>query len=236
VDGGFNTLTSLPKWKALKFGGHKLISLSIVTNELMADVTMLGSHLKKAFAAEFGFLIDQAIVSGTGAGVPLGILNSAALIKVAKQSGQAAGTILAENVRDMWARMPLASRRNAVWLVSEDAMSQLDSPDASGFTGIFQPSGVASSAVPLLKGRPVLEIEQASALGTVGDIILVDPTQYITVSNKLRADFSVDFQFNNDQSVFRFTWRIDGKPASSSPITPFNGTVTRSPFVALAAR
>jgi len=40
-----------------------------------------------------------------------------------------------------------------------------------------------------------------------------------------------------DELAFRFTFRVDGKPAYTSPITPYNGSSnTRSPFVALAAR
>jgi hypothetical protein len=47
---------------------------------------------------------------------------------------------------------------------------------------------------------------------------------------------SGDVLFLSDQVVFRFKLRVDGKPLWTSPITPFNGTQTRSPFVALAQR
>jgi len=34
--------------------------------------------------------------------------------------------------------------------------------------------------------------------------------------------------------AFRVTWRVDGKPAWVSALTPFKGSNTQSPFVAIA--
>ena len=112
-------------------------------------------------------------------------------------------------------------------------MAQLDS---FGFTGIFQRAGSAGNAAPLLKGRPVIEVEQAPALGSFGDIVLADLSQYILVDGGFRAMLSADVRFLNDEAVFRFTMRVDGKPAWASPVASWNGSATRSPFVALAAR
>ena len=42
--------------------------------------------------------------------------------------------------------------------------------------------------------------------------------------------------FLTDEQVFRITYRVDGKPMWSVPLTPFKGTNTKSPFVALATR
>jgi len=45
-----------------------------------------------------------------GAGTPLGILNSTALITVAKETGQGSATVISENVNKMWKRLPAPSR------------------------------------------------------------------------------------------------------------------------------
>jgi hypothetical protein len=47
---------------------------------------------------------------------------------------------------------------------------------------------------------------------------------------------SIHVYFTSNQVAFRIVWRQDGKPAWTAPITPANGTATRSPFAALAAR
>jgi hypothetical protein len=36
--------------------------------------------------------------------------------------------------------------------------------------------------------------------------------------------------------AFRFMLRIDGQPTWKKPLTPYQGSVTKSPFVALATR
>ncbi len=226
---------SRPRFKSISFVGRKLIGVCTVTNELLADAALLDFYINRAFAAEFGFKLDAAILRGTGAGVPLGLLNSTALIAVAKETGQAPATILAENVSAMWKRLPVPSRRRAVWLAHEDAESALpalnkDSP------GIYQPAGADGFEFPRLMGAPVLAVEQASPLGTVGDLVLADLSHYLIIDGGIMPALSVHFGFDEDEAVFRFVLHLDGKPEFTSPVTPYSGSTTRSPFVALATR
>jgi HK97 family phage major capsid protein len=86
------------------------------------------------------------------------------------------------------------------------------------------------------KGRPVIAVEQCPALGTVGDIILADLRHYIIIDGGINPAISADVRFLNDEIVWRFVLRVDGKSAFASPITPYAGSTTRSPFVALASR
>lgn len=227
---------SFPRSKLIEFTGRKIIIVTRASRELLNDVPMLASHVNKGFAAEAGFKLDAAIFAGTGAGQPLGMLNSPALITVSKAAGQAAGTIVSENVSAMWSRLPVPCRRRAAWLCNEDAEGQLENLGGASGPAMYMPAGTGGNPYPLLKGRPVLVIEQSPLLGNVGDIVLVDPTQYILMDGGMKYALSVHARFDNDEVVFRFTWRVDGKGAYSSPITPYNSGATRSPFVALAAR
>jgi HK97 family phage major capsid protein len=164
-------------------------------------------------------------------------MKSPALITVTAESGQAA----ANNIAGMWKRLQAPSRRRAVWIASEDVEEQLDRlVEAIGAGGIavpcYQPAGTNGSLYPLLKGRPVIPVEQCPPLGTSGDLILADLAQYILIDGGIRPALSAEVRFNSDELVWRFVLRIDGRPTYSSPITPYNGSVTRSPFVALASR
>ena len=232
---------SLPRWKNLEFGAKKLFAVCVATSELLADAPMLETYVRKAFSAELSFKLDTAILLGTGAGVPLGIMKSAALIEVPKSNGQASATIVAENVESMWSRFAAPCRRRGVWLINEDAEAQLSSVGGPGMnpTGValYMPTGAAGNEYPLLKGRPVVVIEQAQPLGTPGDIILADLSAYAIVESALKMNLSMDVNWSTDQGVFRFVWRLDGQPLWQSPITPYNGSaITRSPFVALGQR
>lgn len=43
-------------------------------------------------------------------------------------------------------------------------------------------------------------------------------------------------RFDYDETVFKFSWRVGGRPDWDSTITPYKGTTARSPYVALATR
>jgi HK97 family phage major capsid protein len=86
------------------------------------------------------------------------------------------------------------------------------------------------------KGRPVITVEQSPALGTPGDIVLADLSQYCIVAKPPANAVSAHVLFLADQTVFRFVLRVDGKPKWTTPVTPFNATSTRSPFVVTAQR
>jgi HK97 family phage major capsid protein len=232
---------SRPKFRLVEFDLKKLISKMTVTDELLADQGALTSIASKAFSEEVMFMTEDAIFEGTGAGQPLGILNSAALISVAKETGQGAATIVKENIDKMWSRMWARSRKNAVWLINQDVEPQLaalNGPVGTGGDLVYLPAGgLSASPYDTLKGRPMISTEYSSALGSVGDISLVDLSQYMLVDKGgAQMATSMHVAFDTDEMRFRITYRVDGKPMWTKDLTPFKGTITKSPFVALAAR
>jgi hypothetical protein len=52
----------------------------------------------------------------------------------------------------------------------------------------------------------------------------------------MQAATSMHVQFLTDQMTFRFIYRVDGESLWHTPLTPFKGTNTKSPFIALANR
>lgn len=89
-----------------------------------------------------------------------------------------------------------------------------------------------------IKGRPVVPVEYCATVGTVGDIILADASQYrmIRKAAGVQQDSSIHVRFLNDETTFRALYRVDGQPMPRSAITPFKGSNTLSPFVVLATR
>lgn len=232
---------SKPKFRQIELTLHKLIGLCYATDELLADAAALEGFIRQAFAAEFGFLLDDAIIRGTGAGQPLGILNAGCLVTVTKEAGQGADTIVWENVVKMYARLFAGSRANSIWLINQAAESQLMQMAMSVGTGgvpVYLPAGGATqSPYATLFGRPVIAIEQCSALGDVGDIIFGDFNGYILAEKGgIESAMSIHVKFDYDESVFRFVMRVDGQPVRASSLTPYKGSDALSHFVALAAR
>jgi HK97 family phage major capsid protein len=234
---------SRPKFRQIELNLKKLIGLCYATDELLTDASALEGVIRQGFASEFGFLLDDAIINGTGAGQPLGILNSGCLVSVDKETGQKAATVVAENVVKMYSRIFAQSRPNAVWLINQNIEPQLFTMSLSVGTGgvpIYMPAGgLSGQPYGTLFGRPVIAIEQAATLGTVGDIIFADLGGYILAEKGgIQSDMSIHVQFLYDESVFRFVLRIDGQPVRSTALTPYKGgsSYTQSHFVALATR
>ncbi len=232
---------SKPKFRQMNLILEKLTGLCYATDELLQDTTALESVIMQGFAEEFGFKVDDALINGTGAGQPLGILNSPALVTIAKEAGQAATTLVTENIINMRARLWARSRPNSVWLINQDVekeLHKLSLPMGTGGVPVYLPaSGLSGLMYDTLYGRPVIPIEQCATLGTVGDIILADFSQYLLIDRSaMQSAVSIHVRFLYDESVFRFIYRVDGEPVWNKPLTPFKGTNTQSPFVTLAAR
>lgn len=234
--------TSKPKLDSVEWTARKVTALVPVSSELLEDSSAMDAYLRRRAPAKIQFKVDLAIVRGTGVGQPLGFLNSPALITVAKEGSQAADTIQRENIDKMWMRMPAPRRRNAMWLINQDAEAQLQS---LSFTGTESPmpvylpnGGYSGQPFDTLKGRPVIYHQATSTLGDVGDISLVDMSQYATVVKQggVRADVSMHLYFDADALAYRFILRVGGHPWLSSPISPRAGSNTLSPFVTLAER
>jgi HK97 family phage major capsid protein len=240
---GEEKLASRPTFKQEELTLEKLTGLCYVTDELLQDAPALESIVREAFANEFGFKLDDAIVRGTGAGQPLGILNSPAKIEVAAESGQVAATIVFENIIAMWSRLPARSMASpsTVWLVNSNTFPQLATMAMSvgvGGVPVWMPAGgLSGNPFSTLMGKPIIPIEQASTVGTVGDIILADLSQYVMIDKGgIQTASSIHVRFVYDETAFRWVLRTDGQPGWTSPITPAQGSTTVSPFVVLATR
>jgi HK97 family phage major capsid protein len=81
----------------------------------------------------------------------------------------------------MWARLWARSRGNAVWYVNQEIEPLLYTLKI-GDKPVYIPAG-GLSEVPYatLFGRPVMPLEQCSAVGEVGDILLADLSQYLLI-------------------------------------------------------
>ena len=220
---------------------EKLMALMYATSENLADAAQLGTLVNEFASDEMAFVLDDSIFNGNGAGKPLGILASPALVSVAKENLQTAATVNAANVAKMWAAVLPQAKKRGAWYIHSNVFPQLmlmTSAATSAAQPIFMPpNGFADAPFGLLLGRPIYEIEQAQEVGTVGDIVFADLSSYgLAKKGGIVAAQSTHVRFVNDESAFRFTMRVNGRPIPKAAITNKNGSTTRSAFVALATR
>ncbi|MBP2653346.1 MAG: phage capsid family protein [Firmicutes bacterium] len=230
--------SSKPKFKKIELNLDKLMALCYLTDELMEDAVALEAIIRQAFAEELAFKLDDAVLNGAGTGIPQGILKSDALVTVAAETSQDADTINHWNILKMYNRMYSRSRGNAVWFINQETEPQLETMTITvGTGGEVSPYAKEYMERGTIKGRPVIPVEQCSALGTVGDIILADMSQYMIIDKGgVNAQSSVHVRFLYDENVMRFTYRVNGMPLWDTAVTPYKGSSTYSPFVALATR
>src|SRR5262249_52895067 len=126
-DEGDQTTTTAPTFGRMQLTLHKLFVMINATDELLGDAAgvALEQYLFRIASEEITFVASDAILNGNGAGQPLGILNSAALIAVAAEGSQDPDTVITANILKMWSRMWAPCRQNAVWLIHQDVEPQL---------------------------------------------------------------------------------------------------------------
>lgn len=230
---GETVAATKPKFRRLTLALKKLLGVTYATDELLADAPALGAWLRRLFALEAAFEVEDAIINGTGLGRPLGILKSEALITVAAESGQGAGTIVPANLVAMGRRLWPASHRSAVWLTGSAGWAQLAGASFSNGAPVVT---YAANGHPYILGMPLELVEYTSELGSLGDVVLADLSQYLVAERDVEFPSSIHVRFLWNESTFKLRYRVDGQPAWASPITPANDAVTVSPFVALEAR
>lgn len=217
---------------------HELYAFVTATDELLQDAPRLEQRLTMKSAEAINYEIDSVIFNGDGNGKPLGFMNANSLVTVAKESGQTAATVVAANVAKMYARMLPQGVARAGWWINSDVIPQLMTMTL-GDQPIWTPpsSGFQNAPGGFLFGRPVRFSEQCKTLGTVGDVVLMDPKGYYALrKGVIQSASSMHLYFDYATTAFRHTFRVGGQPHLSQAIAPKNGSASKSHFVVLATR
>ena len=246
---------SKTQFKKVRIEPKKLTGLYHASGEIIRNVTFLGQEMRQLFGEEFAFKCQDLVVRGTGVGEPLGILNAGCLVTQAKLTNQAADTIKTDNILQMEVKL-MSESPSTVWLVNRETKPQLSVLSITIGTGGIPTCIYSTVSGPMtmdnmtgkfymgkrqafLNGIPCITIEQAAALGDLGDIILADLSQYVTANKgDINEAMSIHVNFIYDQQTFRFLYYFDGQPRWATAITPYKGAATSkvSPFIVLAAR
>lgn len=216
---------------------HKCYAFSAASEEELNDAPLLANRIERKASQAIRWKANDAIIAGNGVGKPKGWRNSGAQVTVAKESGQAADTVVAANVAKMYARLLPGSHSRAFWMANPDVMPQLMTMtlgDQPIWTG---PNQFVDAPGGILLGRPVFFSEHSETVGDKNDIELVDPMgYYAAIRQGITAAQSMHLYFDYDTQAFRWTFRMGGQGHLSAAVTPNKGSATKSHFITLAAR
>ena len=106
----------------IEIDAYKLGSSILVSDELLEDCGVdLKKYIEEAFAHRIGNAEESAFIRGDGNGKPLGIIYQASIGKVTDEKGK----ISADDLVDMEFSLAEPYRKNAVWVMSNDAYCRL---------------------------------------------------------------------------------------------------------------
>jgi HK97 family phage major capsid protein len=241
VDESTAPTESSGKFQQVKLDAKKLMAYLTCPQELVADAPAFNAYLNQVLPKAIAFEEDYRFLQGNGAGQPLGVLhaNNAGLVTASAVSGQGANTIIVDNLAAMYARLLPSSMMNAIWIASIDTFPQLALMAVTGALGnstpVWMNNGVIGAPPAAIYGRPVYFTEKAPALGSAGDLLLIDPSFYLIGDRQVvTTSMSEHFLFSSDKLAYKVIERVDGRPWLQSPITPRNAGNTISAYVVLS--
>ena len=225
-----------PNLKQIELQNYELSGYSVLSNTLLADSAIgLENFLMKLFGKAVAWYEDYAFLRGDGVAKPLGILNWAGLISVARS---AASAFTLSDAAEMYARLlPGWSTKHTCWVVHSTVISKLLQMTASGGGSdtIFIDNARDRPRFVVL-GIPIEVTEKVPALNTLGDIMLANFEHYLLGDREqIEIAYSEHVKFLTNQGAWRFVCRVGGLPWLKDKITQSNASSTLSPFVGLAA-
>jgi HK97 family phage major capsid protein len=226
------------KFGRVKLEAKKLTGGARVPNELWNDAPALNSWLMRSAPQGITFTEDIAFLTGVGGDSPLGVQNAPAAITLTKEGGQAAATIVVENILKMYARVLPQSLGSTIWVANPTTFPELMTLSIPVGTGGAPVAlvNIHSSPTMTMLGRPLILSEKVPALGSAGDLGIYDFGFYLIGDRQaVSMESSEHSRFMNDETEVRIILRVDGRPWIQSALTPKNGD-SLSPFVILGAR
>jgi len=220
---------------------NKLTAYVKVSEEMLEDSIALESYIKQEAPEAMLHKINSAIINGVGSNKPQGILQCGYTLNVAKESGQAADSIVYKNLIKMEAR--LINSAQGVWIAHAEAKEQLRQLKDDNGNFIYlngaQFANAAAAPFDTLLGKPIIYMMGAMPqLGDRGDIILGNMSHYITAmkSSGVKQQISTHVHFDRDLVAFKFTTRVAGQCPYKAPITTENGNYQMSGFTTIEDR
>ena len=240
---------STPSFGRVVLEARKLAALMTVPNELADDgAGAFGDFLARVIAKGLAWVEDDYFIgtNGTGVWCPQSLINAPCAVSVSRGTSS---KVLQIDLAAMFKALHPAAKMsgytpgytNVRWLLSASAMDQIlelylafgtPANQAVGSSDWFQ-AGDGDRVGPSLLGLPVTVTDHQPAVGSKGDVILADLSQYLIGDRQvMTVERASEALFANDQSYFRVRSRVDGRYWVQSSTTTEAGQSV-SPVVVL---
>lgn len=228
-----------PAFRMIDLKINKLSCFTKTSSELLEDSGIpLSETIAYVFASVISDEEDWQYINGTGAGRPLGVLNSDCLITIAEEDAQSPGELAYQNIYKIFAQFMPQSYKTGIWLASISLIPSLMT--------LSQPIGLAGERIRIMRegkpgqftllGLPLYFTSKVPTQNSAGALGLYDFSKYaILQKSDFRMAKSEHAQFQAGITQWKAEIRHDGQPIMNSTLTTRDSNVEVSPFVVLGA-
>ena len=208
-------------FRNIKLEVNDLTGYSVITNDQLEDsafdvASIVTDDMRSALLAKE----DREFLVGNGDNGPIGLLYAGAKLSIASRN--TTNKIKLADVIAMEAKLYAPFHKNAVWICSQSASAEIALIQTS-VNAMAYSDTLANGGFPMLRGKPVLISENLPSLGTEGDLILVDLSQYFVGSKRdVVISFSDHYRFLNNETAYRAILRTDGRNGLNTYLTLAN--------------
>ena len=238
TEGTTQLSSGTPVIKCVKLTKKTIAGLIYVTDSMLSDASFTSQWCVDSLKSAAQYALEKYAINGNGTTEPLGMLNAPSLVTVTHESSNnGAGTFIAANAYKMYSR-ELSSSSDYIWIMNPLVRSQLLNFNTSSTPNAFIPGGsLANAPYDRLLGSDIYYSDQCAALGTIGDVILVNPSKYILgYETDIKVAFSDHIKFDYLMGAIRVSMRVDGNVLVSAAITPAHGTGDLSSVIVCETR
>lgn len=200
-----------------------------VTDKLLRNWQAAGPVLQQLMREAVIAAEEDAFLNGNGVAKPLGIINAAATISVAR----GASGITYRNLTEMVSKL-LMRGGAPMWTASQAELTVLMEIKDDEGNFIWQPN--AREGIPgTLLGYPLMWNEFSPGKDQKGSLALANLSHYLIKDGS--GPFvaaSEHVKFTENKTVFKVFWNVDGQPWLTKPFKQEKGFQV-SPFVILGA-
>lgn len=199
------------------------------SRELVKDLPMIEALLRAGIEEDVKNKEEFAILRGSGAGQPLGVITWAGTIEVTEDTDN---TFAVADMDEMVSRHLVSDGSKVAWVYHHGAYPNVAGMERGNGNAVMH--NVSGALSKFLNGYPQFMSQHLPAQGTTGYVLLGDWSKYFLFElGGLYIEMSEHADFLNGNVVWRFGKRQDGRPIMTAAVTLADNSFTVSPFVKL---
>jgi len=228
-----------PELRQVSLKLNKISGYCEVTDESLMSSAINSSELVSGlFGRALAWTLDRHfILTGTGSGQPLAIINGNDFLGQAGESEQDASTVKVENISGMLKKLHVGGWEKALFIANVSTIDDLMRLAwAVGTSYIPCPAYNTKTGKWNIMGIDLKFSQHTNYIGSANCIILADFSRYIVLTrDQMTIKFDPYTQATSGKNRYILNYFVDGQSADSKAVEYADGTSTVSSFVGLNA-